>query len=99
MTDSQRQLAEQVARWARWTRSQSEWLWDAAEHETARTLDDALSDDALAWRAEEELIEHYQLHSQGGLIAAAKLVKAQMDAHNCDRREATFRALFAAKGE
>jgi len=88
--DSQRDLAEWVARWAGWSLAPN-GLWDHP-HETGRYGQSFLFDPALAWQAQEELIELL------GFQEAANKVQATMNVLGCTRIEATHRALRAAKG-
>lgn len=54
-----------------------------------------LESDALAWKAEELLVGYLHHRCDNPLEALALAVRPQMMHHNCDRREATFRALAA----
>ena len=78
VTKSKNELAEWVARWA----GASMWTYP----------DGILSDYALAWRAQEELLEQYDC------VYVACEVARIMRVLECTRIEATFRALRAAKG-
>ena len=90
MTDSQRELAEYVARWAGYTLAPN-GLWDHP-HETGRYGQSFLFDPALAWQAQEELIEEV------GYRKAMHEVHAYVCGQGCTRIEATHRALRAARG-
>ena len=96
VTNDQRELAEYVARWAGWVRyfdgiTPGEFYWDP-DRNMPLSLREILSDLALAWRAQEELIEMI------GFQEAANKVQATMNVLGCTRIEATHRALRAARG-
>lgn len=107
MTDSQRELAEYVARWAGWEPAPVYGLpdWWANEGGGA-DLEDILSDKSLAWQAEEELIEMCRNYSgpfrdcTGRYFATevAEYVTGIQLQQECTRIEATHRALRAARG-
>ena len=91
MTDDQRNLAEWVAKWAGWFPSDPTIL---------------LTNKALAWQAEEELIEMCRNYSgpfrdcTGRYFATevAEYVTGIQLQQECTRIEATHRALRAARG-
>lgn len=94
MTDDQRNLAEWVARWAGW-RPAAGITRDTWENETGQKrvgVGFVLSDLALAWRAQEELIEEV------GYKKAMHEVDSYMCGQGCTRIEATHRARRAANG-
>ena len=55
MTDEQRELAEWVARWAGWMPSARLWRMPGSMSHLVE-LEDALTSEALAWRALEEMM-------------------------------------------
>ena len=102
MTDDQRNLAEWVAKWAgekRWPDGR------LSEDGVLHCHSEILTDPALAWKAQEELIELCGGRRGNGLVRAARMVQAcipegvDMSTPAPTYIEATFRALFAARGE
>ena len=87
MTDDERELAEYVARWAGWEclrTEESDW-YDGEGMPV--DFEQILTDRALAWQAEDELIEII------GPEMAAKDVSVVMLERGRSRMEATFRCL------
>ena len=100
MTDDRRELAEYVARWAGWTRSDKShgFVWFDPFRALYVKPEKTLSDPALAWRAWEELVDGSSFMDAADAVKQEYENAAVYSLRSISYAEATHRALRAARG-